>query len=219
MRSVERIVYECIDAALSDFKEIDKQEFYRKLYDYFKISPDMLGQNMDLFNRLMRIRYSAYNGAVQRLIVSLLRERIALGIYPHDLGVGAFSKIVGSFCEEMGIQVRETKKVIETIKSREAQKSQTLLESIFKIDSEMSKLRRYHIIQILVYVANRQEAATFTELYKQLRISTTSTRKSLDLLKAKGLVYEIRVNQFPTKHCITLTPQGKEVAKQLPSIY
>jgi signal transduction histidine kinase len=97
---VNRIVFECLDAALSSFNFGEKNVFYDYLKRQYGLDDNSFAANFQTIHEALRAEYGLKHYRIEREMVRILHERAKKGIYERSVEISAFSCMVTVFMNE-----------------------------------------------------------------------------------------------------------------------
>lgn len=98
--SVNKIVYECLEASLSSFEGIDKRIFYEYLKEKFNLDLDRLGDEFNSVHKALEEVYGPNHFKIERMMVRNLNQGARDGTYDRNNEIAAFSILVNVFLQE-----------------------------------------------------------------------------------------------------------------------
>lgn len=134
---VDKIIFECVDTALSQFRFINKQAFYRLFEDSYGITRENIGSNYETFHLALKSITGIRHLQVESKIVQIMKERTKQGIYSQIDEIEAFSIIADSYMNESERQVEKVRKITSMHKY-----TQKLRQQVKEADEKMKSAER-----------------------------------------------------------------------------
>ena len=100
MESFEKIIFECVDSALSQCEFLNKQKFYQLLEISYNVKPENIGSNYEIFHTALRNCLGIDHYKVERKILRIMKQRTEDGIYSRTDEIAAFSHITSIYLKE-----------------------------------------------------------------------------------------------------------------------
>lgn len=110
MQNVNKIIFECADAALSQFEFVDKAAFYR-LLESAGVKPEEIGLSYEVFHGALRKSVGVKHFRIERVILQILKERTKNGVYTHSDEIEAFNIITESMMKETDDNLKRVKEL------------------------------------------------------------------------------------------------------------
>ncbi len=107
--TVNKIVFECIDSALSSFEFIDKLAFYDYLKRKYNVTPDMFSDKFEDVHEALQNIFGTNHYKIKRVAVRLLNQRGKDGTYDRGAEVTAFGRMVYVFIRETESNLKRNK--------------------------------------------------------------------------------------------------------------
>lgn len=108
MSEVNRIVFECLDDALSSF-DLDKRTFYDYLKVHYNFDFSKFSDNFQIVHEALNSVFAINHYKIERKIIKTLNERARDGTYDRDTEITAFGNIVNVFLKESEKNIKRTK--------------------------------------------------------------------------------------------------------------
>jgi signal transduction histidine kinase len=114
--SINKIVYECVDEALSSIDSIGKQTFYDYLNKQYKVDFEKFADNFESIHEALRTFYGITHYRIERIIIRTLNDRARTGVYERSDEVTAFGIVVNVFMKETEENINRNKKIAQLSK-------------------------------------------------------------------------------------------------------
>jgi signal transduction histidine kinase len=111
--TINTIVYECVDEAVSRIDSIDKQTFYNYLNKLYKVDCQRFADNFELVHQALRMFYGVNHYRIERIIIRTLNDRAKTGVYERTDEVTAFGIVVNVFMKETEENIKRNKKITQ----------------------------------------------------------------------------------------------------------
>lgn len=109
MSAINRIVYECVDAALLSFEFVDKQAFYGYLKDKHNFDFSKFADKFDTVHEALRLYFGINHYRIERVIIQTLNSRAKQGLYRKSDEIAAFGCVVSIFMKETEENINRNK--------------------------------------------------------------------------------------------------------------
>ncbi|HMK94213.1 MAG TPA: ATP-binding protein [Candidatus Limnocylindrales bacterium] len=106
---VNRIIFECVDEALSSFDSINKTFFYQYLRQEFGVEVGT-GMNFEAIHQALKDVYGLKHYGIERKIVQILHNDAKTGKISHIDEIAAFGKMVEIFLQETEENLNKNRK-------------------------------------------------------------------------------------------------------------
>lgn len=116
MSKINKIVYECVDEAISSINTIDKQAFYNYLNKLHKIDFEKFADNFESVHEALKTFYGINHYRIERIIIRTLNDRARTGVYDRTDEVTAFGIVVNVFMKETEENINRNKKIAQLSK-------------------------------------------------------------------------------------------------------
>ncbi|HMK95891.1 MAG TPA: histidine kinase dimerization/phospho-acceptor domain-containing protein, partial [Candidatus Limnocylindrales bacterium] len=134
METVDRIIFECIDAAFSCYRIVHKEAFYQLLESSCGVSVEHLSSNYDTFHEALKNQLGTKHFKVERMILRILKERTKEGIYCHTDEIEAFNVITNSL-------IKDTNRELQEIRVFQSSEDELIKELKKKVAEQDDRLR------------------------------------------------------------------------------
>lgn len=135
--SVDKIIFECLDTALSRFEFINKSEFYRLLDESYGVKPENIGANYKQFHVALIDRVGIKHFAVERLILQTMKDRANKKVYSPLEEIAAFNVVTDVLIEDSKKELSRRKRM-EKLWSN----NKHLREQVKKQEAELKSAER-----------------------------------------------------------------------------
>jgi signal transduction histidine kinase len=113
LSSINRIVYGCVDEAVSSIDSVDKQTFYNYLNKLYKVEFQNFADNFESVHEALRTFYGINHYRIERIIIKTLNDRARTGVYERTEEVTAFGVVVNVFMKETEENITRNKKIAQ----------------------------------------------------------------------------------------------------------
>jgi signal transduction histidine kinase len=113
LSAINRIVYECVDVALSSIETVDKQAFYSYLNRLYNVDSEKFADQFDCVHEALRLYYGINHYRIERTIIRTLNTRAREGIYERSEEVTAFGIVVNIFMKETEENIHRNKRIAQ----------------------------------------------------------------------------------------------------------
>jgi signal transduction histidine kinase len=104
-----RIIFECVDAALSKFEWIDKETFYLFLKQKYQVNTEKFADDFEAIHKALKDSFGINHFKIEREIIKILNDRAKDGTYKRYDEVQAFGRIVNVFMTETEENIKHNK--------------------------------------------------------------------------------------------------------------
>ncbi len=108
--TVQRMIFECVDAALSRLAFLNKDAFYRLLEVSYSVKPENIGSNYAVFHSTLKSYIGAEHFQVEKVIMQILKQRVKDGVYSQYDEIIAFNIITAVLMKETDDNIERIKK-------------------------------------------------------------------------------------------------------------
>ncbi len=113
METSQKIISECVDAALSKSELIEKTAFYKLLKESYGIdAPKKIGSSFGSFHEILKQQTGPKHYEIERQILRILKDRTRDGIYGKIEEIAAFNTITNALIKDTKESVNLSKKFI-----------------------------------------------------------------------------------------------------------
>jgi signal transduction histidine kinase len=116
LSTINTIVFECVDAALSSIESIDKQTFYDYLDKNYRIEVLKFADQFESVHEALRTFYGINHYRIERVIIRTLNNRAKTGVYERSDEIAAFGIVVNTFMKETEENINRNKKIAQLSK-------------------------------------------------------------------------------------------------------
>jgi signal transduction histidine kinase len=110
---INRIIYECVDEALSSIENSDKQTFYDYLNKQYKIDSSKYADQFNLVHKALVLFYGVNHYNIERIIIRTLNGRAKDGTYDRSDEIAAFGIVVNTFMKETEDNINRNKRIAQ----------------------------------------------------------------------------------------------------------
>ena len=108
MELFEKIIFECVDSALSHCEFLNKQKFYQLLEISYNVKPESIGANYEVFHTALKNCLGIDHYKVERIILRIMKKRTEDGIYSRTDEISAFSHITNVYLKESEANLKKS---------------------------------------------------------------------------------------------------------------
>jgi signal transduction histidine kinase len=110
---INRIIYECVDEALSSIEKVDKQTFYDYLNRQYKIDFTKFANQFTSVHDALKLFYGVDHYKIERGIIRTLNSRAKDGTYDRGDEITAFGIVVNTFMKETEENINRNKRIAQ----------------------------------------------------------------------------------------------------------
>jgi signal transduction histidine kinase len=106
-----KIIFECLDEALSNFEFVDKKVFYTYLADNYKVDYSRFADKFEIVHTVLKELYGVNHYRIERAVIRILNDRVRKGLYQRTDEVSAFGSMVNVFMAETQKNIARNKQL------------------------------------------------------------------------------------------------------------
>jgi signal transduction histidine kinase len=111
--TINKIVYECVDEALSSFESVDKQTFYSYLRQAYEVDSFSFADRFEAVHEALKVIYGINHYKIERIIIRTLNSRAKEGVYQRSDEVAAFGCVVNVFMKETEENINRNRRITQ----------------------------------------------------------------------------------------------------------
>jgi len=137
LETADKIIFECVDTALSQNKFLNKEDFYRLLESSYGIEPDSIGSNYEVFHKALNDLLGINHYQVERAILRIMTQRTKDGVYTQSDEITAFSTTTTVYMKETEANILRVREITNLKKY-----TKVLEEKVKEADDKMKSVER-----------------------------------------------------------------------------